>query len=151
MDLGGPKIHALGGGPGPTDEWAILGALPCPIMKYIGNIIRREPKLFVSWQQRCGLSLSVLQQLVIIIIIRTHPMYGVQIVVADVRCAVCVYSLFAGLDIIMSCATAAEPIRSRCSQWRSHTSSVRGVRTPCQENTYFWYVISQCYRPTRTT
>jgi len=95
------------------DEWAILGALPCPIMKYIGNIIRHEPKLFVSWQQRCGLSLSVLQQLVIIIIIRTHPMYGVQIVVADVRCAICVYSLSAGLDIIMSmmsCATTDKPI-----------------------------------------
>ena len=32
-------------------------------------------------------------------------------------------------------------------QWRDHTSGVRVVRTPCQENTYFWYVISQCYRP----
>jgi len=32
-------------------------------------------------------------------------------------------------------------------QWRSHTSGVRGVHTPCQENTYFWYVISQRYRP----
>jgi len=29
---------------------------------------------------------------------------------------------------------------------------VRGVRTPCQENTYFLgYVISQCYRPTCKT
>ena len=27
---------------------------------------------------------------------------------------------------------------------RSHTSGVRGVRTPCQE-IHFWYVISQCY------
>jgi len=31
-------------------------------------------------------------------------------------------------------------------QWR-----VRGIRTPCQETSIFWYVISQCYRPTRKT
>ena len=31
-------------------------------------------------------------------------------------------------------------------QWRT-----RGVRTHCQENTYFWYVIYQCYRSTRKT
>ena len=34
-------------------------------MKYAGNI-RREPKLSARWQQRCGLSLSALQQLVIL-------------------------------------------------------------------------------------
>ena len=32
----------------------------------------------------------------------------------------------------------------RDSQWHSDTSCVRCVRTPCQQNTwYFWYVISQ--------
>jgi len=33
-------------------------------------------------------------------------------------------------------------------QWRSHTSGVRGVCTPSGKYTIFWYVISQCYRPT---
>jgi len=34
--------------------------------------------------------------------------------------------------------------------WRSHTSGVRGVRTPCHKKVHnFWYMISRCYRPTR--
>ena len=35
-------------------------------------------------------------------------------------------------------------------QWRSHTSGVRGVRThPLSGKYLFFYVITQCYRPTR--
>jgi len=31
-------------------------------------------------------------------------------------------------------------------QWRSHTSGMRGVRTPLSgKYVIFWYVISQCY------
>ena len=30
-------------------------------------------------------------------------------------------------------------------QWRSHTSGVRGVRTPVRKIHNFWCVISQCY------
>ena len=50
-------------GPAPGKE-AILGDISRPIaLRSIRNILR-EPKLFGRLQQRCGLSLSVPQQLV---------------------------------------------------------------------------------------
>ena len=40
-------------------------------------------------------------------------------------------------------------VKRRCDD-RHRCGGIRGVCTPCQEKTIFWYVIShQCYRPTR--
>jgi len=45
-------------------------------------------------------------------------------------------------SIVDSDSQAADLPAYVCHQWRSHTSGVRGVRTHCQENTYFWYVLT---------
>jgi len=39
--------------------------------------------------------------------------------------------------LALSLRSSSEP-GDGMNQWRSHTSGVRGVRTPCQENTYFF-------------
>jgi len=40
------------------------------------------------------------------------------------------------INLIQQVAAAMRPFAvSTAAQWRSHTSGVRGVRTPCQENT----------------
>jgi len=39
------------------------------------------------------------------------------------------------LSLAVAITLATAPIT--LTQWRSHTSGVRGVRTPCQDNTYF--------------
>jgi len=61
----GPKSHVFGLGPIPRRR-RNSGGIFQAIVKYgpIWNI-RHEPKLFARWQQRCSLSLSVLQQLVV--------------------------------------------------------------------------------------
>jgi len=55
--------NILSGVPNPPGEGAILRASLYPMWS-IRNI-RRELKLFARWQQRCGLSLSVLRQLAV--------------------------------------------------------------------------------------
>ena len=49
----------------PPKKRAVLGASPGPLGS-MGNI-RRGPKLLGRWQQRCGLSLSVLLQIVYVV------------------------------------------------------------------------------------
>ena len=63
LDYVGPKEPRNGWGPGSFQEkWQIFGA-PCSQLWNTGNI-RRGLMLYGRWQQRCGLLLSVLQQLV---------------------------------------------------------------------------------------
>ena len=50
-----PRNQVLGGVPDPHEEWTILGDTSQLIVKY---------RLFGRCQERCGFSLSVLQQLV---------------------------------------------------------------------------------------
>jgi len=64
VDSGGLNEPCVRWGPAPPPgEMQYFGACTGPL-RSIGNI-RREPKLFARWQQRCGLSLSLLQQLVV--------------------------------------------------------------------------------------
>jgi len=67
-------------------------------MKSTANI-RREPKLFARWQQRCGLSLSVLQRLVVFVTDRvSEQTSAVNIVRLFVRLFVFTLSLTFHLD-----------------------------------------------------
>jgi len=58
--VGGPRNHEIGDGldtPGKGHS----GAFSSPLKST--DSVRHEPKLIARWQQRCGLSLSVLQRL----------------------------------------------------------------------------------------
>ena len=58
----GPRNHILGGAQIPPKEGTIWGTSAGPLRSIVNT--RHELKLFARWQQRCGLSLSVLRQLV---------------------------------------------------------------------------------------
>ena len=63
VDSGGTKKACIMRGLDPKGKGQFWGYISCPIVKYREYL--PEPKLFGRWQQRCGLSLPVLLQLII--------------------------------------------------------------------------------------
>ena len=90
---GWPKEPRVSWGPAYPGGGIILSGgtfIIRPMVKY-----RREPKLFIRWQQRCGLSLSVLHQLFTSVVKVTASVVTTATTTSSVAAAV-VFTIVAG-------------------------------------------------------